>query len=638
MKIAVQFILITIIFFSASAQTNLFRSTIVVPDSNTAAIRFERNVNTYQWNAGALVKYDDRDLFVNFGSKLTSVIIRSNFLSFRNEQNYSLSVSKKISPFFSAVSEIQSFALSDSQAFGSTKAGIHTGAAGITYQPFSNISFTPMIGARYDKQQFQEDDGLNYRLYAQGDSLDLSGYRGAFSGRFNQSDLGSRKFKNDAAEMNFAAEFSRNAIDSVRVRWLLNRNDFYVPADSAVIKTFGTSMNIRSRTDQMYSVQNILSYDIGAGFRTDITATVDSRNIQNDFYYKTLNINSGDEILFKTTVQEFRLEGAFDLRYQSESFFSTIGFELSERDERHQIDRHTSTDPLVIDKQEKRIKRELQLDNTAFRTTLRTTLQSYLSSSDELSFSASTNLLQYDTPDTTNTDDRDELLINASLSETHRFSSVLSASFTLETTLAHLVYLHREKSANNNWNRIIRLSPELIYRPSDNFRMYNKFEVSANYTVFDFKLLVPSVKSYSYRQIAFLDSTSYDMTKHVGIDLFAHVRVFERGEFQWKGFSERPLQRIEEVTFSPQIRYSFNKEWYFAVGFRSFAQKRFRYTNNVRQFESTFLSAGPTTSIVLRLSSQSLVEVRGWKEYQHQSGGSSIQEFTNITMNVRYYF
>ncbi len=638
MKIAVQLILIISIFFSTSAQTNPFRSTFVVPDSNTAAVRFERNVNTYQWNAGALVKYDDQDLFVNFGSKLTSVIIRSNFLSFRDEQHYSLSVSKKMSPFFSAVSEIQSFALSDSQAFGSTKAGIHSGALGISYQPYSNISFTPMLGMRYDQQQFREDDGLNYRLYAQGDSLDLSGYRGAFSGRFNQSDLGSRKFKNDGAEMNIATEFSENSSDSIRVRWLLNRNDFYVPADSAVIKTFGTSMNIRSRTDQQYSLQNILSYDIGAGFTTNITGTVDSRNIENDFYYKTLNINTGDEILFKTTVQEFHLEGAFDLRYQSLSSFATIGFQLSERDERHQIERHTSTDPLVIDKQEQRIKRELQLDNTAFRTTLRTTLQSYLSSSDELSFSASTSLLQYDTPDTTNTDDRDELLINASLSETHRFSSTFSASFTLEATLAHLVYIHREKSANNNWNRIIRLSPELIYRPTENFRMYNKFEVSANYTVFDFELLVPSVKSYSYRQIAFLDSTSYDITKHVGIDMFAHVRVFERGEFQWKEFSERPQQRIEEVTFLPQIRYSFSTEWYFAVGFRSFAQKRFRYANNVRQFENTFLSAGPTTSIVIRLSPQSIVEVRGWKEYQHQSSSSSTQEFSNMTMNVRYYF
>ena len=638
MKIVLPFILIVAVLFSTSAQTNPFRSTFVVPDSNTAAIRFERNVNTYQWNAGALYKYDDDDLFVNFGSKLTSVFIRSQFLSFRDEQNYSLSVSKKISPLFSAAAEIQSFALSDSQAFGSTKAGSHTGAAGISYQPYLNISITPMVGMRYDKQQFQEDDGLNYRLYAQGDSLELSGYRGAFSGRLHQSDLGSRKFKNNAAEMNIAAKFSQNAGDSIRVRWLLNRNDFYVPADSAVIKTFGTSLNIRSRTDQMYSVQNILSYDIGAGFGTQVTATVDSRKIENDFYYKTLTIGAHDEILFNTAVQEFRLEGALDLRYQSESFFSTIGFELSERDERHQIERHNSADPLVIAKQEQRIKRELQLDNTAFRTTVRTSLQASLSSTDELFLSASTSLLQYDTPDTTNTDDRDELLINVSLSETHRFSTVFSVSVTLEATLAHLVYLHREKSANNNWNRIIRLSPELRYQPSENFRMYNRFEVSANYTVFDFELLIPSVKSYSYRQIAFLDSTSYDMTRHVGIDLFGHVRIFERGEFQWKEFSERPQQRIEEVTFAPQIRYSFNNVWYFAVGFRSFAQKRFRYTNNVRQFENTFFSAGPTTSIVIRFSPQSLVEVRGWKEYQRQSGSNSIQEFTNITMNVRYYF
>lgn len=638
MKNTVLFILMVSFFSLASAQINPFRSTFAIPDSNTAAVRFERNVNTYLWNAAAFYQFDDKDLFVNFGSKLTSALIRNTFLSFRNEQNYSLSVSKSISPVFSAVTELQSFALSDSQAFGSTNAGIHSGAIGISYQPFSNISITPMLGMRYDKQQFQEDDGLNYRLYAQADSLELSGYRGSFSGRMNQSDLGSRKFKNDAAEMNIAADFSQNANDSVRVRWLLNRNDFYVPADSAVIRSFGTSMNIRSRTDQMYSIQNILSYDIGEGFRTDISATVDSRNIENDFYYKTMNISSLDEILFNTTVQEFHLEGAFDLRYQSEYSFAAIGFELSERDERHQIERHQSTDPIVISKQEQRIKRELQLDNTAFRTTLRTTMETHLSATDEISFSASSSILQYDTPDTTNTDDRDELLINASLSETHRFNSVFTATVSVEATLAHLVYLRREKSANNNWNRIIRLSPELYYQPSENFRMYNKFEVSANYTVFDFELLIPSVKSYSYRQIAFLDSASYDMTKRVGIDIFSHVRIFERGEFQWKGFSERPLQRIEEVTFSPQIRYTFNNEWYFAVGFRSFAQKRFTYKNNVRRFESTFLSAGPTTSIVIHLSSHSLVEVRGWKEYQHQSGGGAIQEFSNMTMNVRYYF
>jgi hypothetical protein len=161
--------------------------------------------------------------------------------------------------------------------------------------------------------------------------------------------------------------------------------------------------------------------------------------------------------------------------------------------------------------------------------------------------------------------------------------------------------------------------------------------VLANYTVFDFESVIPTVKSYSYRQVAFLDSTSYDMSRRVGMDLYAHVRVFERGEFRWAEFSERPLQRIEEVTFSPQMRYAFDERWYFAIGFRSFAQKRFRYTNNVRQYESTLLSAGPTTAIRIRLSPHSSVEVRGWKEFQRQSGGR-IVEFSNMTMNVRYYF
>ncbi len=179
--------------------------------------------------------------------------------------------------------------------------------------------------------------------------------------------------------------------------------------------------------------------------------------------------------------------------------------------------------------------------------------------------------------------------------------------------------------------------PELTYRPNRSFRMVNTFEVLANYTVFDFESVIPAVKSYSYRQVAFLDSTSYDMTERVGIDLFGYVRIFERGELRWTGFAERPLQRIEEVTFSPQLRYSDRERWMFAVGFRSFAQKRFTYAGSQRKFESTFLSAGPTTQITFRLSHGSTVEIRGWKEYQRQAGGV-IREFSNMTMNVRYYF
>ncbi|MFA6469768.1 MAG: hypothetical protein WCW35_12775 [Bacteroidota bacterium] len=601
-------------------------------DSNSAAIRFERNVNTYFWNANAQYLLSTDDYFLRMNDNFTSTFIKSQFSSYRDEQNFSLSTSKKVSGPFAIAAEAQSFVLSDNQNLGSSNAGIHSGAVGITYRPSRQFFVTPMIGVRFDKQQLQHDNGMNYRLSTEGDSLEFSDYRAGFSGRFNHSNMENRIFSNNQAAMNIATQFSDASTDSIQVRWMMNRNDFYVPADSNILNAFGTSLNVRARTERIWGVQNILAYEIGSGFHAKLDMNIESRTILNAFKYKSLSVLSA--IPFNTTVQEFRLEGGLTVQYLSMETFATAGFQLGERNEKHLLERIEGADEPF---QENRARQESRLDNNAYRNSLSTMIAQQLSSYNELQFSGSISLVQYDTPDTINTDDRDELLVNLSLRESHWFSSAFQASVTAEATVAHLVYLSREKSANNNWNRIFRLQPELVFQPDRTFRMFNAFEVLANYTVFDFEALVPSVKSYSYRQVAFLDSTSYDMTRKIGLDMVASVRIFERGELHWQEFSERPLQRMEEVTFSPQVRYSFKGQWYFAVGFRSFAQKRFNYKNNIRQFESTFLSAGPTTRIVIRLSQDSIVEVRGWKEFQHQSGGK-IQEFSNMTMNVRYTF
>ena len=626
------FIVLLLFPFLLSAQSEFSRLLPGPPDSNTTSLRFERNVNTYLWNADAKYQYDDSDLFILFNEKFISSFIRSTFRSFRDDQNISLSASKKIFDPFSLAIETQSFILSDNQTLGSSNAGIHTGLFGIIYRPEKNITIAPLLGMRYDKQQGEEDDGLNYRFYANADSLTAAGYRAGFSAHINQSDLGSRHFKNDSAGLNIATQFTQGSTDSVRVHWINNQSDFYIAASDTVKSVFGVSSNIRSRIEQQYGVENILAYDVGKGFGSELTMNVQSRSIKNAFRYNVLSDLSS--ISFNTTVKEFHLEGGLRLKYVTQSIFASLGFSIAERDEKHLIEKLDSVDNNF---QENRSRQESRLDNAAFRTMISASLYSDLTSRDRISFSSSVSILRYDTPDSVNTDDRDELLINVSLNETHRFSSVFFASVTAEATVAHLVYLLRDKSANNNWNRILRLTPDMTYSPTDNIRMFNAFEVLANYTVFDFESLIPTVKSYSYRQVAFLDSTSYDMTKRVGFDMVAYVRVFERGELHWQEFSERPLQRIEEVTFSPQLRYSLDQRWFFSVGFRSFAQKKFKYVNNHRQFESTYLSAGPTTSIAIRLSSLSLVEIRGWKEFQRLSSGR-IQEYSNMMMNVRYYF
>jgi hypothetical protein len=601
-------------------------------DTNNAALKFERNVNTYLWNADLHYRFKDSSFFVDASGNDNSAYIRKPAVSFRDEQKFSILASKNITPDISLIAEGQSFFLSDSHSLGSSSAGIHSGVLGISYLPASFVTLTPSLGIRYEDQHSEKDEGINFRFNALADTLEFGNYRSRFSGHVNHSDMGRRYFKNDGAEMTIATQFATGSSDSLDVHWIRTRNDFFVPADDSIRLKFGVASNIRSRTDQSLGIQNILDYDINEKLSIQFSANIESRVISNKFRYK--NLSDVKTIPFNTDVNEFGLNGVLDIYYRSDNILGMIGFGISEQDEKHLLERIAALENFD---QEQRVQEESRLNNTALRRTIHTTISSDISSSDEATFSGSASILQYDTPDTNNTDDRDELLINLSLRELHRFNDAFSLVLTGEATLAHIVYLTRFKSANNNWNRIFRLLPEIRYRPSENFHMYNSFEVLANYTVFDFETIIPSIKSYSYRQVAFLDSTSYDISPKVGFDMFVIVRIFERGELRWLDFLERPLQRYEEVTFSPQLRYNFKGEWFFAAGFRSFAQKKFGYKNNERRHENTFLSAGPTVSINIRLSPRSLIEVFGWKEFQRQTGGT-IKEFSNMSMNVKYVF
>ncbi len=200
-----------------------------------------------------------------------------------------------------------------------------------------------------------------------------------------------------------------------------------------------------------------------------------------------------------------------------------------------------------------------------------------------------------------------------------------------------MVYLLAARSANNNWNRIFRLAPELTYTPSPAMRMVNTFEVLANYTVFDFETLVPTVESYSYRQFAFLDSTSYDMSSSIGLDFLLHVRLYERAQLDWQQFSERPQQYFQEVTFSPALRYTIQERLVCSAGFRSFVQNSYLYSGTTRVPNGNYFSYGPTTSILLTLRSGWRLEIQGWKEFQKETNQPT-RDVSNIMMSAKANF
>jgi hypothetical protein len=618
----------------AHAQADTLRYGVpAAPDSNDAGIRFERNLNTYLWNFKADFSGRDSGFAADVHDRYSSSFIEQNQNSLRDEHTLWLNASRRISSVMNLDLEASTFTLSDNQSLDVSNAALHTGLVGVSIRPLPYISVTPLVGFRVDRQQDQTDQGWNYKLSSQLDSVDIDGYETLASLRLNVSNLSPRYFRSNGAQLFFAKDFLEGSFDSLRFQWSNNRWDFYIPADSVTQKEFGVKENIRSRVDEIYNVSNTLHYAVGKELSAVVQTLVETRTISNAFRYKSLL--EPTMIPYDVTVQEQRLEGGIDLNYRDiNNIFASVGIHTSERDERHILQKIDGVDK---DIQESASEQESQLDNDARRTSLRGIFSMPVSSSDFVSFESSAGILRYDTPDSTNTDDRDELLITLSGRESHRWNEYFEISVTAEATLNHIVYLFADRSANNNWNRIFRLAPELTYTPSPVMRMVNTFEVLANYTVFDYETLIPTVESYSYRQFAFLDSTSYDMSSNMGLDFLLHVRLYERGELQWKAFTERPQQYFQEVTFSPAVRYTIQERLVCAAGFRSFVQNRYLYNGAARVTDGNYFSYGPTTSIVFMAPSGWRLEIQGWKEFQKETNQPT-RDVSNIMMSAKANF
>jgi hypothetical protein len=618
----------------AHAQADTLRYGVpAAPDSNDAGIRFERNLNTYLWNFKADFSGRDSGFAADVHDRYSSSFIEQNQNSLRDEHTLWLNASRRISSMMNLELEASTFTLSDNQSLDVSNAALHTGLVGVSIRPLPYISVTPLVGFRVDRQQDQTDQGWNYKLSSQLDSVDIDGYETLASLRLNVSNLSPRYFRSNGAQLFFAKDFLEGSFDSLRFQWSNNRWDFYIPADSVMQKEFGIKENIRSRVDEIYNVSNTLHYAVGKELSAVVQTLVETRTISNAFRYKSLL--EPTMIPYDVTVQEQRLEGGIDLNYRDiNNIFASVGIHTSERDERHILQKIDGVDP---DIQQSASEQETQLDNIQHRTSLRGIFSMPVSSNDFVSFESSAGILRYDAPDSTNTDDRDELLITLSGRESHRWNEYFNISVTVEATLNHIVYLLAERSANNNWNRIFRLAPELTYTPSPAMRMVNTFEVLANYTVFDYETLIPTVESYSYRQFAFLDSTSYDMSSSMGFDVLLHVRLYERGELQWKAFTERPQQYFREVTFSPAVRYTIQERLVCAAGFRSFVQNRYLYNGAARVADGNYFSYGPTTSIVLMAPSGWRLEIQGWKEFQKETNQPT-RDVSNIMMSAKANF
>jgi hypothetical protein len=602
------------------------------PVRNTASILFERNLNTLNWIGRALVDTAIGGTHIRFMEQFTSNIIlvegsarsgKRKLISDRN--NVLLRVGQPLTRSLSAEAMFSSLVYSDNKAVGISSASSHVALGGVRYAPVDLFSITPLVGYRWEHQTNMKDRGLSYLLSAETNDLTVDGYRLSGFGQYQQDRINPRLLENHVARAGAQRNFEGRTRDSLEVGFARNRREFHVLSDGS----------IESRVERVLSFGNLLDYEIDKRLLASLFVNIFSRDLDKDTRYP------GDRPpgAFDTRIEEFRLDTYVQAEYQSEDLRTSgsARFSYTERTENHSARPIPGTGPAGEIQFNQRNRQEQTKDNVARRTSLSGRVGFPLSLSDRVSVSGSASILRYDTPSDANVEDRDELLIAMSVATSHRLSRYLEVSVALDGNLNKIVYLLGQRSANNYVNRVLRLAPVTTYRPVHWFVTVNAFEVLANYTVYDFEQQVALVRSFSYRQFGWMDSTSIEFGDRVGLDFLSYLKLYERGQLRWSEFTERRENSFVDETYAVQVRFTPERSLMFALGFRYFGQKRYSYAETGRMLEQFSRSMGPTCSILWRMNRHSEFRIQGWYEHRTQPDGARAS-LPNMMMNIQLHF
>lgn len=599
---------------------------------NTASILFERNLNTFNW-AGAV--WIDTAAFGNrirLSENFTSNIILLEAAGsppqrLRSDHNQMMmQIQRPIDETVALRGQWSSLVYSDRKAVGLSTASINSVLGGFDYAPVPWLVFSPLAGHRWDNQIDVRDRGLSYLIGARTRNVDIDGYQIAGSAQVARDMLDPRVLERHFARFGAQKTFLGRTRDSLETGFSRTRREFYTSASGA----------LESRSENIFSLVNLLDYEFEKEFLTSFFVSVYSRSLKKD--YRPILDNARAPAQYNTGIDELRLDAYVQGVYRSDAGpAASLRFSHSERAERHfargavsGFVRDTSITPLT---ERQAQDQEQTKDNLARRTSLAGTLEWPASYSDTLWVSGATSILRYDTPSEANVEDRDELLVAVSLSSSHQVSQYLHLTLTLDGNLNQIVYLFGERSANNNINRVLRFSPRALYKPLSFLTIMNRFEVLANYTVYDFEELAGDVRSFSYRQFAWVDSTSLELSGSIGLDFFLYLKLYDRGQLNWREFKERRENSFADKTYAVQVRYKPEPGMLFALGLRYFSQTRYAYSGEERSLDSFLRSVGPTCIILWQVSPYSEVGLRGWYEHRRLADGAT-QSLANMTLNI----
>jgi len=432
-------------------------------------------------------------------------------------------------------------------------------------------------------------------------------------------------------EKDFQNNLARNEFDGIFSRI---RKDFYFPADVLSKSQFGINNNIEKRTEQIMRFFDRFDYTVSDNLSFYLTVYPYYRNIDKVNFYIPSS-SSINPAIYDTQIQEISFSGEAALKYSLGRLDAQLIATYKERDEKHFLINSNRVNQSFV--------RQIELDeavkNSHTSSFKLSSIMFYnINLKNRIELSGNASILKYDTQSEDNFDDRDELgfIIYAA----HRYNNLSNFIITssVDVSLYHTVYIFAEKSSNNNWNRVIRFTSKNFFTPSKYFRNIGTFSVLANYTVYDFEDIVSSVQSYSFRQMNLKDSMIVNFNKSFGFDVYGEIKLYERGELNWREFSQRPINYFEDKIINSELNYFFNKFIVFSAGYKFFEQRRFNYINGERVFDTFVRTMGPFSRLRFEWLNNSRIDLIGSYDYYSYGDGSPGSRNSNIYLFASWNF
>lgn len=634
-KLRAVIILIGLIFFLSKntfAQVEFDSTQFSMPISSLSRLfsNFDKQLNTYYLNTGIDLNGSTAKFEYRINQNFRSTLLKSNQNSIRDEQ-FLLAIGKyRISNEWKQGVAIRSNIVSDDRQLGINQAAINQAVILSELYFIRGLVFTPYGGYSDNRQLNEIDNGPLYGLEGKINDLGLVDFGLTSTLRLENEDISPRKNAIRYLDLLVTNPFNPKVTNYFNTRFSQNRKDFYVDADSITSSEFNINNNIESRTETTFLLQDRLVFsNLFDLFEFDLNGRINYRTIDRNTRYKSTNIQSTS--IFDTQIDELGLIIESSLFYKSELSDAGININYTERDEKHLTKRFEGIDESFY---EIRSELEGRKNNNSYRTTISFLGNIYFSRIDKLSLSLFHSKLKYVTPSDLNDDDRDELLTIGRLRYTRYLSPFFQFFTNLEGTFSHLVYLFAERSANNNINRVLRLSAGGYYNGAK-FSSLNNFEVSANYTVYDFQDVISNLRSISFRQFTATDSTNYRISKNFSFILTGYVKLTSQGELDWGNFAEAPQRYLQEIFADPKFGIVSNTS-FFALGFRYFSLNTFRYDEAQRTPDSEFLSIGPLFEMLVG-TKMLYLKLNTWYEFISDNT-NIIRERLNFILTMNWNF